>query len=391
MDRQSTTFILMKILRDLNYNTNTEVSFFFLCHFLSFDSIKQAREQQRRFVKERFQRSNTNIERCINASNTDLNQLITNFSDIYTSIEQSKTRVENVRERLRECKNLLLLKRQDIRKLWLLTSEQNALVRIYQNLDELKHVPIRLQFYLSKRLYIHASLLLLKAKEHQELRLINALSDIDLQIKEERLTLEDQLRFELLDQLFDKPCRDILGNKNLSSSSTITNNKNDQNSLSRLRENRLLRKQLDQDFEEGKLSFESHALAIIPDKYMLVDIRYQAPDLYLDVLLQSLSILSNLNETLDFVQKQLHEQFYRIVLRTTQHIIDNNFILSHNSLVNNPDCLRDLLETCYEQFKLALKNIEYLLNTLKLIQEHQAPVQIQQKEYLASQKQHGQI
>jgi exocyst complex component 4 len=285
----------------------------------------------------------------------------------------------------------LLLKRQDIRKLWLLTSEQNALVRIYQNLDELKHVPIRLQFYLSKRLYIHASLLLLKAKEHQELRLINALSGIDLQIKEERLALEDQLRFELIDQLFDKPCRDILGNKKLTSTTTNFTNKTDQHSLSRLRENRLLRKQLDQDFEEGKLSFESHSLAIIPDKYMLVDIRYQAPDLYLDVLLQSLSILSNINETLDFIQKQLHEQFYRIVLRTTQHIIDNNFVLSNNSLINNPDCLRDLLETCYEQFKIVVKNIEYLLNILKLIQEHQAPLQIQQKEYLDSQKQHGSI
>ncbi len=285
----------------------------------------------------------------------------------------------------------MLLKRQDIRKLWLLTSEQNALVRIYQNLDELKHVPIRLQFYLSKRLYIHASLLLLKAKEHQELRLINALSGIDLQIKEERLALEDQLRFELIDQLFDKPCRDILGNKKLTSTTTNFTNKTDQHSLSRLRENRLLRKQLDQDFEEGKLSFESHSLAIIPDKYMLVDIRYQAPDLYLDVLLQSLSILSNINETLDFIQKQLHEQFYRIVLRTTQHIIDNNFVLSNNSLINNPDCLRDLLETCYEQFKIVVKNIEYLLNILKLIQEHQAPLQIQQKEYLDSQKQHGSI
>lgn len=54
--------------------------------------------------------------------------------------------MQNVRERLRECKNLLLLKRQDIRKLWLWTSEQNALVKIYQNVDELKHVPIRLQF-----------------------------------------------------------------------------------------------------------------------------------------------------------------------------------------------------------------------------------------------------
>ena len=103
---------------------------------------------------------------------------------------------------------------------------------------------------------------------------------------------------------------------------------------------------------------------------MLVDIRHQSPDLYLDVLLQSLSVLSRLNETLDYVQKQLHEQFHRIVLRTTQHIVDNNFVLhsnnSHQNLLwNNPDCLRDLLETCYEQFKLVVKNIEYLLNILK--------------------------
>ncbi|CAF3843763.1 unnamed protein product [Rotaria magnacalcarata] len=375
MERQSTTFILMKIIRDLNFNTNTE-----------------AREQQRRFVNERFQRSNTKIDHCIKSSAADLTELITNFSDIYTSIEQSKNRVQNVRERLRECKNLLLLKRQDIRKLWLLTSEQNALVKIYQNIDELKHVPLRLQFYLNKHLYIHASLLLLKAKEHQELRLINALSDIDTQLKDERVSLEHQLRSELINQLFEKPCRDILGNKNVSSStnSTLLTNKNDHNYLSRIRENRLLRKQLDQDFESGKLLFESHSLAIIPDKYMLVDIRQQAPELYLDVLLQSLSILSRLNETLDYLQKQLHEQFHRIVLRTTQHIVDSNFVLHSNNshqnlMVNNPDCLRDLLETCYEQFKLVVKNIEYILNILKFIQEHQAPVQIQQQEYIGIQ------
>jgi exocyst complex component 4 len=300
--------------------------------------------------------------------------------------------VENVRERLRDCKNLLLLKRQDIRKLWLSTSEQNALVRIYQNLDQLKQVPKRLEFYLSKRLYVHASLLLLKAREHQELRLFNALSDIDLQIREERLALEDQLRLELIDQLFDKPCRDILGHKNLSSTTNTSLNKNDQNSLSRLRENRLLRKQLDQDFEEGKLLFESVFLSIIPDKYLLVDIRFQSPDLYLDVLLQSLSILSHLNETLDSIQKQLPEQLYRIILRTTQHIIDNNFILSNNSqthTVNNPDCLKDLLETCYEQFKLVVKNVYHLLNMLTKLQEHQAPLQIQLKEYLERQNQPG--
>ncbi|CAF5055399.1 unnamed protein product, partial [Rotaria sp. Silwood1] len=302
-------------------------------------------------------------------------------------LKHAKNRIENVRKSLRECKNLLLLKRQDIRKLWLLTLEQNTLDRMYLNVYELKHVPSRLQFYLNKRLYIHASLLLLKAKEYQELRLINALSNIDLQIKDERLTLEDQLRFELIYQLFDKPSRDVLGNKNLST----TINKHDQSSVSRLRENRLLRKQLDQEFEEGKLSFESHLLAIIPDQYMLVDIRNQPSNIYLDVLLQSLSVLSNLNETLDFVQKQFPEQLYRIILRTTQHIIDNNLIVSNNLnqnlILNNADCLRDLLETTYEQFKVVVKNTEYLINILKLLQEHQAPMQIQQQVYLASLKQ----
>lgn len=269
----------------------------------------------------------------------------------------------------------------------MLTSEQNALVRIYQHLDELKHVPSRLKFYLNKRLYIHASLLLIKAKEHQELRSINALSDIDIHIKEERLALEDQLHFQLIDQLFEKSCRDVLGSKTLSTSTSSS--KADQTPLTRSRENRLLQKQLDKEFEEGKLSFESPSLAIIPDKYLLVDIRSQAPDLYLEVLIQSLSVLSNLNETLEYVQKQLPEQCYRIVLRTTQHFIDNNFLLSSNSTVNNPDCLRDLLETSYEQFKLVVKNIEYVLNLLKLLQEHQAPLQIQQEEYLESEKQHG--
>ncbi|CAF2150380.1 unnamed protein product [Rotaria magnacalcarata] len=183
-------------------------------------------------------------------------------------LNNRENRVENVRERLRECKILLLLKCQDIRKLWLLISEQNALIKIYQNIDELKHVPIRSQFYLNKNLYIHASLLLIKAKEHQKLLLINALSDIDVQLKDERITLE--------------------------------------------KENRLLRKQLD-------------------PKYILVDIRQQAPHFYLDVLLQSLPILSHSNETLDYLQKQ----FRRIVLRTTQHIIENNFVLHSNNWQQN--------------------------------------------------------
>ncbi|CAF1528324.1 unnamed protein product, partial [Didymodactylos carnosus] len=347
----------MKIIRDLTYNRDNT----------------GAREQQRRFVNERFERSNLNIDRCIKSSTTDLTELIKYFSDIYNSIEQSKARINSVRERLKECKNLLLLKRQDIRKLWLLTSEQNALVKIYMNIDELKHVPIRLQFYLNKKLYLHAALLLLRAKEHNELRLINALSNIDLQIKEERVSLEQTLKLELIDQLYIKSCHDILGNKNTASASKLNGNhdNSDHAYISKIRENCLLRKQFDHDYNQGKLTFENSTSFIIPDKYLLVDIKYSS-ELYLEVLLQSSGILQRLNDSIDFIQKQLHGQLHKIVIKTTQHIVDNNFLnLSSTSTatstsltLNNPDNLRDLLETCYEQFKLVVKSFEYVLGVL---------------------------
>ena len=192
---------------------------------------------------------------------------------------------------------------------------------------------------------------------------------IDLQLKDESFALEHQLRAELLSQSFEKSCRDILGNRNVPSStmSSFSLSKNDHNSFSRIRENRLLRKQLDQEFQLAKLAFEWHSLVTIADKYLLVDILHQASHLYMDVLLQSLSIWSRLNETLDDVQKRLHKQLHDIVLLITQHIVENNFVLhstmnsaSHQSLTaKNSDCSRDLLETCYEEFQWVLKNIEY--------------------------------
>ena len=57
---------------------------------------------------------------------------------------------------------------------------------------------------------------------------------------------------------------------------------------------------------------------------------------------------------------------------------------SHQSLTaKNSDCSRDLLETCDEEFKLVVKNIEYPLNILELVQQHQAPLQVQQEESIA--------
>ena len=260
-----------------------------------------------------------------------------------------------------------------------MTLEQNALVRIYDNLHELKQLPSRLQFYLSKHLYLHASLLLLKSKDSPELRSLHVLAEIQSSLREERFSLEDRLCLELIDQLFEKPSRDLLTNKNLSSLRT------EGSGSSRLRENRLLRKQLDQEFHEGKLGLESSSLAIIPDQYLLVDIRQQSPDLYLDVLIQSLAILFHLNETFELLQRKFPEHFTRIVQQTTRHILDSQ----SNLLLNNRDCLRELFEMCYEQFKSIVKNCEHLLTMFKAIEERQSPVQLKQEEYLHTQEKFG--
>ena len=265
---------------------------------------------------------------------------------------------------MRECKNLLLLKRQEIRKLWSLTLEQNALVRMYDTLHELKQLPSRLQFYLNKHFYLHASLLLLKSKDFPELRSLHSLADVESYLRDERFALEDRLCSELIDQLFEKPSRDRLTNKSLSSIRTEGK-----------RENRLLRKELDREFHEGKLALESSFLPLIPAQYLLVDIRHQSPELYLDVLIQSLAVLFHLNETWEFIQRKFSEQFTRIVQQTTRHLLDNH--TSHSNLVlNDPGCLRELFETCYEQFQSVVKNCEHLLTMFKAIEERQSPMQV---------------
>ncbi|CAF0822807.1 unnamed protein product, partial [Didymodactylos carnosus] len=145
---------------------------------------------------------------------------------------------------------------------------------------------------------------------------------------------------------------------------------------------------LDHDFDQGKLTFESSTSMIVPDKYLLVDIKYSS-ELYLEVLIQSLAVLHRLNDSTDFIQKQLHEQLHKIVIKTTQHIVDNNFLnlsvmstaTTTSLTLNNLDYLRDLLETCYEQFKLVVKAFEYVLGILRLVNDQNAPVQVQQRQY----------
>lgn len=345
----------------------------------------QIRIQQRHFVRERFQRSSAAIDRCIQTSAGNLTELTKDFLEIYNKIQKSKQRIENVRKALSECKNLLVLKIQNIRKLWLLTIEQNATVTILERVSQVKRLESRLKFYFQNGLFVHSCLLLLKSKELTELRTIGGLSSIDQRIRDEHFALEDHLCRELIEQIFKRPSIEFFEEKSrLNQSST----RETRNRTSFQRENRIRRKQFDISFDEEKLPIESEFLSIIPDEFNAPDLRSKSNKIYLDVLLQSLSILFHLNETLELVRRKFHQEFHQIVSRTTNFLLDSLSFHSHrpNSelIVNEPNVLRELFQYSFEQFQLVVKNFEYLIEFLEALRQSRTPMQIQQRVQLDS-------
>ncbi|KAI0978917.1 hypothetical protein GJ496_002939, partial [Pomphorhynchus laevis] len=136
----STFTLLMKIVRDLALNRDDP----------------DGREHHKHFVEQQFINSNVRIDRVINESNNDLTKLIQIFDLILRRTERTRRELSTFLFSIRNCKQLLLVRRSECRKLWFKSVEQNTLVNIYDELMELTKVKSRCQIYLSSGYLVHA-------------------------------------------------------------------------------------------------------------------------------------------------------------------------------------------------------------------------------------------
>lgn len=311
---------LINIIRTLFYNK----------------SDTNERDRLVKHVEKEFQECDKRIDMYIRNSSKDLSRLIKVFNDISNKIENSRHSIKQSREALKQCKNLLLTKRDDVRRLLIEYWEQKSLSENVNKLNDLYMMPdkIRSLYYENKQYYEAAKLISdsIRELDSDYYKEIAGLIDIKRQIENEKINLEKYLFKELNELLYSKIHKFILYSND--------------NSASFTRDNSFKRKY--------KLNTNDVAVKSSNDVYIIKDNEVEE---LIEIKVKSIVTLdsSTLDKIFSELSKNASKELLNIINLTSSYVVDLNYDESSTGLDNNPKLLLKLLELVYEQFKLIAK------------------------------------
>lgn len=152
------------------------------------------RDREKAKLEKDFKRSDQKLDDLVAQNKEDLTRAMQDFSKISSRISASRSKVQCIKEKLTTCKTLLHCKRDELKKLWLEAVEHKHVLQLLEEIESLVEVPDKIDAFLDKKQYLHATQLLVCSVNLVEgsLEGVEALKDVKgkLVYKKERM-LED--------------------------------------------------------------------------------------------------------------------------------------------------------------------------------------------------------
>lgn len=152
------------------------------------------RDREKAKLEKDFKRSDQKLDDLVAQNKEDLTRAMQDFSKISSRISASRSKVQCIKEKLTTCKTLLHCKRDELKKLWLEAVEHKHVLQLLEEIESLAEVPDKIDAFLEKKQYLHATQLLVCSVNLVEgsLEGVEALKDVKgkLLYKKERM-LED--------------------------------------------------------------------------------------------------------------------------------------------------------------------------------------------------------
>lgn len=152
------------------------------------------RDREKAKLEKDFKRSDQKLDDLVAQNKEDLTRAMQDFSKISSRISASRSKVQCIKEKLTTCKTLLHCKRDELKKLWLEAVEHKHVLQLLEEIESLVEVPDKIDAFLDKKQYLHATQLLVCSVNLVEGSLdgVEALKDVKgkLVYKKERM-LED--------------------------------------------------------------------------------------------------------------------------------------------------------------------------------------------------------
>ncbi|KAI3388814.1 hypothetical protein SNEBB_002183 [Seison nebaliae] len=149
LENENTTQVLIKIIQTLSYNP---------------DDVRQ-REKQKQTVEFQYQNADTHVEKLIRNHRDELHQVLNIIGIICDRVTESRRILKSVRDSLSSSKNLLTIKFDEIRTLWMESLQNKLIYSFLEKTDNLRKsiylvhtLTIQNEWLLASKLYEESNL-----------------------------------------------------------------------------------------------------------------------------------------------------------------------------------------------------------------------------------------
>ncbi|KAJ8025994.1 Exocyst complex component 4 [Holothuria leucospilota] len=319
----------------------------------------EQRNVEKSKLESAFQECDERLDKLISENYEILTKTIQAYSSISGRIKTSRERIKQVKGDLNSCKELLHCRRDELKKLWLEGIEQKQVLSLLDQIEEVKGAPQKMNQYIAEKRYLHATELLTKTVAHLEgdLKGVEALTEIGLEMKSRKETLFRTLLEELNSQLYEKSPKTF--QTRFARGGSLRNSGQEVSP-------RLLQKQQLMDLAAGKRGSKrgyKRNFKIPETSAGVDDINKpiteeltgdpeQDVEHFIAILVESLALLKRIPDGTEFLKSTIQRELTTILHRTTSEVAQNAKQRGESiTLQNQPKLLEELLDMLFETFQ----------------------------------------
>uniref|UniRef100_H2ZD48 Exocyst complex component Sec8 n=1 Tax=Ciona savignyi TaxID=51511 RepID=H2ZD48_CIOSA len=309
------------------------------------------RELEKERLEEAFSENDEKLDVLVSDNYEELAVTIKQFGKIGDRISESRQRIKKVKENMQQCKSLLYCRQDEMRKLWVEGVEHKKVLFLLDQIERVKAAPQKIEAYLAKKHYLHATELLIQTLSALEGELVpvEALNDVRNELISKKLTMHDIFISELHRQIYVNSVATLLGNKEVKKATKVKSNLT------------LEQRNVGEDY--GKIGrFDQRVLDLEHDDLNPDD----DPLNLMTVLVESLSRSNRIPDMIEATKVKMDRHINMIVTHATVEVTDLAFD-DGNKNVDNPKRLLQLLNTLFKKFHCIANAHKHVLKDLKRV------------------------
>ncbi|VVC27703.1 Hypothetical protein CINCED_3A008645 [Cinara cedri] len=273
---------------------------------LSATESNEHREIEKTALEREYKRCDKKLEELISMEHQNLARVMHLFTSVSSEINLSRERVQAAKQKLLACKTLLRCKRDELRKFYVESIEQHHILTQLTQIEQIKEVPYQLNMLESKHQYLQCTKLLMDTLQisNNDLKNIDALNELRIELKQKKQALYNRLLDELINHIY------VISSQSANSFRRIGSDGYNSSFGQSTR-------------RSFKYTTQIAAKEVLNDNNE-TEITELDTEKFVPIAVECLAILIKLNDTIEKLKSTMQTQLIEIVEKTTKQISSTN-------------------------------------------------------------------